>query len=375
MRRSQKLGRLLVLLSALVGCPSAVDLLDIHLHVRVAGSFEGGYCAPGRGFDCSKIVLSGWSELAGVPIALLGAAFFLAVAAVVLRSFWRSGEDTLAGRLWILSCYGLAILYCALLMAVSVLQLNALCPGCLALYLCVSVGALGAGLWRGEQKLSLARIGLSGDSLLFASVFACSVLVGLQLASLREESLRVGLQSGTEVEPEPGLDPDGVPFLGPPDAPLTVQIYSDFECGFCAEYAGWYTRLLDDFPDQVRIEFHHFVLPQHPRAADAARAAEAAYQQGRFWQYHDLLFAEDEPEYTLENLRGYAREAGLQLEAFDAYMNSPESVERLQSRQAHARRLGVQVTPTTIIGGRRLDRRPLYPELSALVEAALARQP
>lgn len=375
MRRSQTFGRILVLASALLGCVAALQLLDIHLYVRVAGTFEGGFCAPGLGFDCGKIARSAWSELGGIPIALFAAAFFLAVVVSTLQSFLRGAGDALAHRLWLLGCYGLAILYCALLLGVSLLSLDALCPGCLAVAVCVSAGALGAGMWRGDEQLSLARVLLSRVSLTFGAVFLCATLLGSQLAGLRQAQLQTQLQTGVPLSDPPGIDPEGVPSLGPAEAPLTVQIYSDFACAFCANYAPSYRQLLDDFPGQVRIEFHHYVLPQHPRAADAARAAEAAYQQGRFWEYHDLLFAEDVPEYSIEDLRGYAREAGLDLPAFDAYLASPESQERLERRLAHARGLGVRVTPTTIIGDRRLDRRPQYPELTALVEAALARLP
>jgi protein-disulfide isomerase len=144
---------------------------------------------------------------------------------------------------------------------------------------------------------------------------------------------------GSAPVPEPG-DDDHV--RGPLDAPLLIE-YADFECPFCAVL---HTRL-DHRP--VRLVFRHFpVRSSHPRAWAAACAAEAAGLQGRFWEMHDSLLA-DQARLEDPHLWRRAQDLGLDLDRFDAERRSDAVRERVKRDFRSGVRAGVVTTPTMFV--------------------------
>jgi protein-disulfide isomerase len=128
---------------------------------------------------------------------------------------------------------------------------------------------------------------------------------------------------------------------GPADA-VAVIVYGDFECPYCAAFA----LKLDRVP--LRVAFRHFpVRTGHPRAWPASRAAEAAALQGRFWEMHDLLFA-DQGRLEDPHLWSRAQALGLDLERFEADRRSPEVESRIRSDFEAGVRGGIVTTPTLI---------------------------
>src|SRR5215813_8464511 len=99
--------------------------------------------------------------------------------------------------------------------------------------------------------------------------------------------------------------------LGPDHAPVTVVEYGDFECPNCKQAAPAVKLLLERFTERVRFAYRHFPLEDvHPHALLAAQAAECASGQGKFWEMHDLLFA-NQDHLKLRQLQGYAEQLGL----------------------------------------------------------------
>jgi protein-disulfide isomerase len=142
--------------------------------------------------------------------------------------------------------------------------------------------------------------------------------------------------------PVPGLGPDDH-VRGPADAPLVIE-YADYECPFCAALHGRLTAL-----EEVRMVFRHFpVRSSHPRAWPAAGAAEAAAAQGRFWEMHDALLA-DQARLDDPHLWERARTLGLDLERFDADRRSDEVRERIKRDFRAGVRAGVVTTPTLFL--------------------------
>ncbi|MFF8637257.1 Na+/H+ antiporter NhaA [Streptomyces pilosus] len=169
------------------------------------------------------------------------------------------------------------------------------------------------------------------------------------------------------------VDPDRDHILGPPEAPLTLVEYGDFECPFCARATGVTKELRERFGDRFRYVFRHLPLPDvHPHSELAARAAVAADAQGRFWRMHDLLYQhQDELEY--EDTAGYAAELGLDVEKFLRDLDAEETAERVRADAASAEASGVRGAPTFFIGNRRhtgpYDAETLARELEASVDA------
>jgi protein-disulfide isomerase len=142
----------------------------------------------------------------------------------------------------------------------------------------------------------------------------------------------------------------GSPYLGAAEAPVVVNIFSDFQCPVCTRAADPIKQLAADFPGKVKVVFRNNALPSHSRAEPAARAALAAARQGRFWEYHDLLFrnmrARDDAA-----LRGFASQIGLDLERWDRDVADPQIAEQVKNESAAAVRLGVPGTPGLFVNG------------------------
>jgi protein-disulfide isomerase len=139
---------------------------------------------------------------------------------------------------------------------------------------------------------------------------------------------------------------------GPVDAPVLIE-YADFECPFCAALSA---KLADA---RLRRVFRHFpVRSNHPRAWAAACAAEAAGLQGKFWEMHDLLFA-DQGRLEDPHLWQRARSLGLDLERFDADRRSDAVSTRVRRDFESGVRAGVVTTPSVFIGGRLLPGREI----------------
>jgi protein-disulfide isomerase len=128
-------------------------------------------------------------------------------------------------------------------------------------------------------------------------------------------------------------------------AGLAVIEYGDFECPYCAKTAA----LLHDLP--VRLVFRHFpVVSKHPRARVLAHAAEAAASQGRFWEMHDSLFA-DQGHLDDPHLWQRAEALGIDIERFQADRRSEAIAERVERDFRSGVKAGVMTTPTLFVAG------------------------
>jgi len=166
------------------------------------------------------------------------------------------------------------------------------------------------------------------------------------------------------------VDPGRDHVRGPAGAPLTLIEYGDFECPFCGRATGVVRELHERFGDDLRYVFRHLPLPDvHEHAELAAQAAEAAAEQDRFWEMHDLLFAHQD-ELELEDLVGYAGELGLNTETFTRALAGERHAARIRGDVASAEASGARGTPTFFVGHERhvgaYDTETLARELEAM---------
>jgi protein-disulfide isomerase len=141
--------------------------------------------------------------------------------------------------------------------------------------------------------------------------------------------------------------------LGPPNAPITLVQYADFECPFCGRAFPEIKSLLKDLGTKVRFVYRHFpMVDQHPHAETAAELAEAAAGQGKFWEMHDLLF-QRQSALEDQHLIAYARELKLDVPRVEREL--ADHVHRARVRQDFQSgvRSGVSGTPMFFINGRR----------------------
>jgi len=149
------------------------------------------------------------------------------------------------------------------------------------------------------------------------------------------------------------------PSKGSAEAPITIVEFSDYQCPFCARSEPLIGQALAAYPTQARFVYKHFPLVSiHPQAMPAALAAVAAGRQGKFWEMHEMLFA-NQRALAPEQIKEYARKLGLDLPKFEADLASDEVKAAVQEDMALAQRAGVRGTPTIFVNGRLLQARSL----------------
>ena len=148
------------------------------------------------------------------------------------------------------------------------------------------------------------------------------------------------------------VDPDRDHVRGPPDAPITLVEYGDFQCPHCAQAEPTIRELLADFAD-LRYAWRHLPLNDvHPRAQLAAEASEAAAAQGAFWPMHDLLM-EHQDQLAYDDLIEHARRLGLDVVRFATDLQTHRWSDRVAADVEGADLSGVSGTPTFFINGQR----------------------
>ncbi len=143
------------------------------------------------------------------------------------------------------------------------------------------------------------------------------------------------------------------PFKGPADALVTIVEFSEFQCPFCSRVGPTVQQIIDTYGDDVRVVFKHNPLSFHDRAEPAARAAIAAQNQGKFWEYHDLMFA-NQQGLTDANLAAWAEQLGLNMDRFNADLQAEATSARIREDMALATRLAAGGTPHFFVNGYRL---------------------
>ncbi len=165
------------------------------------------------------------------------------------------------------------------------------------------------------------------------------------------------------------IDISGAPVLGKMDAPVTMIVFSDFECPWCGKLQPVIEQLQASNKDTLRIVFKHLPLPMHQQAEPAALAAIAAQRQGKFWEMHDALF--QTKTWTPNSVMETAQKIGLDMAKFQSDLNSPETQVQLAKDRTDAQMADVTSTPTLFINGRPVRDRSLS-SLQTMVDEALA---
>ncbi len=143
------------------------------------------------------------------------------------------------------------------------------------------------------------------------------------------------------------------PVKGDSKAPVTIVEFSDFQCPFCGRVEGTITQVMNDYKGKVKFAFKNEPLPFHNNAMIAAQASLAAKSQGKFWEMHDKMYA-NQQALTRDNLVGYAKELGLDTGKFEKDLDSQSIKDAIAKDQSEAQKAAANGTPTFFINGRRL---------------------
>ncbi len=224
--------------------------------------------------------------------------------------------------------------------------------------------------------LGLAILG--GAYLMVTSIDGTSV----ELARLGQSVAKIQLAGGSPAPAAPsrrrGPDPDkvyavktsGSPYKGPEQAKITLIEFSDFQCPFCGRVTPTLDQVRKEYPDDVKIVFKHLPLRIHPNAPKAHAAAEAAHRQGKFWEMHDKIFA-NQRELTEVKFIEYADSLGLDVDRFKKDLASADIKKRVDADAAEAASLGVTGTPGFFINGKFVSGAKPFSEFKRIIDEQL----
>jgi protein-disulfide isomerase len=180
--------------------------------------------------------------------------------------------------------------------------------------------------------------------------------------------------SGSGGTPPPVTTTDHV--RGSATAPVTLIEYSDYQCPACEAYYPMVEQLWNESSSSLRMVYRNFPLPQHPNAVPAAVAAEAAANQGKFWEMYGLIFqnhlewqdlSDPEPVFV-----GYAGRIGLSMDKFKADVANKTGMTKIQADQDGGNQIGIDATPTFFVNGTAIANPQSYEQFKALIDAAAA---
>jgi len=175
-------------------------------------------------------------------------------------------------------------------------------------------------------------------------------------------------------EPAPGpakkVEVGNAPSRGPKNAPITVVLFSDFQCPFCGRVEPSIAELEKLYPGKVRVAWKNYPLPFHNNAKPAAEAALAANEQGKFWQMHEILF-KNQQALTGPDLEKYAKDIGLDMGKFKAAMDSHKFAAQVENDAKQGSSLGVEGTPAAFVNGQLVSGAQPVDAFKKIVDAEL----
>ncbi|MFQ5526642.1 MAG: DsbA family protein [Thermoanaerobaculia bacterium] len=202
------------------------------------------------------------------------------------------------------------------------------------------------------------------------------------LAQTRQQEAYGALVAGlrSQHEPEVFLEPmrievaaGGAPAKGPESAPVTIVEFSDFQCPFCSRVIPTLNQVTEKYGDRVRLVFRQFPLHSiHPQAQKAAEAALCADEQGKFWEMHDAMFA-DQSKLQVADLKSTAAGLGVDGTSFDECLDTGRHADRVNQDLQAGVEAGVTGTPAMFINGRFLSGAQPFDAIAKVIDDELRR--
>jgi protein-disulfide isomerase len=221
-----------------------------------------------------------------------------------------------------------------------------------------------------NKKRSLIALALLMISLLLISCVDKGKIVNIEEqlteihATLKNLEEKIDKLPRTAAPRKPNIDYNKVHNLplgtsaikGNKDAPVTIVEFSDFQCPYCARVQPTLRQVLQAYPNEVKLVYKDFPLSFHQHARNAAKAARAAGEQGKYWEMHDLIF-EKYSSLTVEMFKEFAAKLNLDMNRFASDFSSNKYDNLIQQDMNLGRKAGVAGTPTLFMNGKRMKSR------------------
>lgn len=358
-------GAIAILL--LIGLLSSLYLTNLYLNVHnTYGKPVDSFCALNDEVNCVTVANSRWSTLAGIPIALYGIEFFT----VLLIIVWISVFRPIRWESHVFLALALAIPFCLLLAYISSFIIHSICILCCTVYAACFLGALLISITFRRDLSGLARHG--PREILSTMKRSNTVLVLVTVTALAAMSQFVWVPDLFCSAPCEGEDffseksaylgmPEVGLVLGPADAPLKIEEFTDMQCPFCGKAHQVIIELIRRHPGKIRHEHHDFPLdhncnpnihrPFHPNACTAARFGRCAARQNKFRVLSEFMF-QNRNRLTEEDILTYANGVKeLDIERLKACVLEPGTLKDIQEDIAEGQKRNMRGTPTFFVNG------------------------
>ena len=202
----------------------------------------------------------------------------------------------------------------------------------------------------------------------------------LKQQKLRERRAELIAQLRKDLKVKIALEPprfkvaseDSAGMQGPKDAPITIVEFSDFQCPYCRSAEGSIKEVMKKYPDKVRLIYMDYPLPMHPNAMGAAQAGRCAAAQGKFWEFHDAMFA-DQTKLDPPALKATATNLKLDTTKFNECLDKNAHTDDIHRTQEQGQAAGVNGTPTFFVNGRMLSGMVPAANFESIIDEELAR--
>ena len=198
----------------------------------------------------------------------------------------------------------------------------------------------------------------------------CKMMMG-KLPEITEDLKKMEAQNKPlTADLQAAIAANTAPAFGPENASVKIVEFSDFQCPYCARAADVVHQIKEKYGDKVRFVFRQFPLPMHPQARPAAEAALAANAQGKFWEYHDKLF-KNQQALDKNGLETYAKDTGLNVAQFKKSLEDKKLGEQIEADMKLGEQVHVNGTPTMFINGARVENPSDFNAVASMIDAAL----
>jgi protein-disulfide isomerase len=220
----------------------------------------------------------------------------------------------------------------------------------------------------GPRKTPATKAKRQSSNMLLLGVIAAVALVAVVIIVFATRATQAPIEATNRVG-------EGTAW-GPADAPVKIVEYSDYGCHFCKQFSetsGEQLRAMYESTDKVRFDFKHLIIGG-PSTANAANAAECAADQGKFWDYHDVLFqvqGSSADPFTKTLLKQYAAQLGLDTAQFNSCVDADQHLEKVYRDSSEGQSRGVNATPTFFIGEQKVEGAQPLQIFQSAVEAEL----